>query len=174
MRPKNTPQAGSYEASLTKEERIELHSLLAGDESLHEIRGETIPWRDGPDKGTKPSIATLCKIKMRLRTEQMVLGLDQMLTTVRATKEQLAALAKPSDQEQLLDAAMAAIGREVLEKTLEGQDASVQKAVTRLLLKRADQRRFDRRMTLLEAEFETNKKTQAKTTGPGEDSNPSP
>jgi hypothetical protein len=160
MEYKNKPKAGSYEAFLTEEERFALHSLLLSGDSLPGVREKTIPWRDGPDKGMKPSVPTLCKIKTRLRTEKMVRSLDEMLETMRATKTRLAALVRDSNQEELLDAAMAAIGREVLEKTLEGQIPAEQRITTRLLLKRADQHRFDRRMTFLEAEFEKNKKVQ--------------
>lgn len=161
MNHKHKPKAGSYEASLTEEERFALHSLLLSDASLLEVREKTIPWRDGPDKGTKPSNATLCKIKTRLRTEKMVRSLDGMLDTMRATKTRLAALVRDSNQEELLDVAMAAIGREVVEKTLEGRIPAEQRTITRLLLKRADQHRFDRRMSFLEAEFEKNQKAQA-------------
>jgi hypothetical protein len=158
MKAENTPQAGSYEASLTEEERVALHSLLLSSESLHELRLKTLPWRAGPDQGTKPSIATLWKIQTRLRTEQMMFSLEGMLETTRATKAQLASLAKDTDQEQILDAAMAAMAREVLDKSLEAQDPALKKSVSRLLLKRADQCRLDRRLTLLEAEFEKKKK----------------
>ena len=42
MKGENTPQAGSYEASLTEEERFTLHLLFNSGESLHEMRGKTI------------------------------------------------------------------------------------------------------------------------------------
>jgi hypothetical protein len=80
---------------------------------------------------------------------------------MRATKSRLSTLAKDSNQEELLDAAMAAIGREVIEKTMEGQTQAEQRTTTRLLLKRADQHRFDRRMTFLEAEFAKAKESQS-------------
>ena len=81
-------------------------------------------------------------------------------------KAQLAALARDVTQEQMLDAAMGAIAREVLEKTLEGQDPATQKAATRLLLKRAEQHRFDRRMTFTEAGSKVkNKKTPGRAAG---------
>ena len=161
MEHKNKPKAGSYEASLTEEERFALHSLLLSGDSLLEVREKTIPWRDGPDKGMKPSTATLCKIKTRLHTEKMVRSLDGMLESIRATKTRLAALVRDANQEELLDAAMAAIGREVVEKTLEGRIPAEQRITARLLLKRADQHRFDRRMTFLEAESEKSKKAGA-------------
>ena len=150
MKTENTPQAGSYESSLTEDERSTLHLLLLSNASLHELREQTIPWREGPDQGMKPSVATLWKIQTRLRTENMMLGLQGMLDTIHSTKAQLATLTSDTDQEQMLDAAMAAIAREAFDGAMQGANPAAQKIITRLLLKRADQRRFDRRMDFLE------------------------
>jgi hypothetical protein len=76
--------------------------------------------------------------------------METMLETVDAGKTKLATLARDSNQEQILDAAMTLIGQEVIAKLMEGHGLAMPQAISRLLLKRADQRRFDRRMRLLE------------------------
>ena len=150
MKSDHTPHGSSYEASLTPDQRSELHCLLLSGEPLHQLREKTIPWADGPEQGTKPSITTLWTIQSRLRTEQLVCGLEGMMESVEASRKPLSSLAKDRHQEQILDAAITLIGQEVIAKTLEGHGLSTQSAMTRIMLKRADQRRFDRRMRLLE------------------------
>ena len=59
-------------------------------------------------------------------------------------------MAKDSNQELILDAALTMIGQRVLVRSMGGRDLTMQKNIAKLLLKRADQRLYDRRMNLLE------------------------
>ena len=51
MKAENEPREGSYEASLTNDDRAALHSLLISGESLHEVREKAPLWGKGTGAG---------------------------------------------------------------------------------------------------------------------------
>lgn len=151
-RPEIRPD--SYEATLTAKERESLYAMLVTRrETLEEIQEKTIPWRSGVNKGEKPETGTLWKIQQRLRLEWMVSRLNESCGKLERYKELLKPMAKTADQEHLLDWIMTLIGEEVIDYTLQRLHPEMRTAATRLLLKRADQRRVDRRLDMVEAEF---------------------
>jgi hypothetical protein len=144
----------SYEATLTAKERRSLYvMLLCGRESLEEIQEQAIPWRSDEKKGQKPEISTLWKIQTRLRMERIVSRVNESCGKLEIYKELLMPMAKAMHQEQLLDWIMTLISEEVIDRTLERLNPEARTAAAKLLLKRADQRRVDRRLDMLEAEF---------------------
>ena len=70
---------------------------------------------------------------------------DEAVKNVRAKAE-------ARTQEELLDEIMDVLAQEVRHKTLKRQDPNGRTAAARLLLKRADQRRFDRHQSFLETQ----------------------
>jgi hypothetical protein len=144
----------SYEATLTPLERRSLHArLVAGRETLDEIEEKSIPWRSGKQEGEKPDTATLWKIQSRLRMQLMLGRLGGTCERFESYKKLLLPMAQNAHQEQLLDWIMMLICEEVVERTLERLNPEARTAATKLLLKRADQRRVDRRLDMVEAEF---------------------
>jgi hypothetical protein len=152
MKIKEAPQEGSYEAALTEEQRISLHALLLSGITLAQAQKEALPWPEGPDKDHKPSPACLWRIKARLRNEQRFLRLETAAATLRATQKLLKRLVKTTDQEQVLDQAMTLIGQQVIDAGLELDGAASNSTAAWMLLRRADQRRFDQRTAIFEAQ----------------------
>ncbi len=63
-------RADRYEAQLQPDELVALHAaLLDGKETLSKIRDGLPPWREGPNAGRPPSLATLSNIRDRLLME---------------------------------------------------------------------------------------------------------
>jgi hypothetical protein len=152
MKNTSDPQAGSYEAALTEEQRIEFHALLLSGITLAEARDKVLPWPQGPDKDKKPSIACLGKIRLRLGIEERISRIEEARATMRATRTLLRSLVNKTDQEQVLDQAMTLIGQQVIDAGLDLNGPSSKTAAAWLLLRRADQRRFDQRTAIFEAQ----------------------
>ena len=160
MRIKEAPQAGSYEAALTEEQRISLHALLLSGITLAEVREKVPPWPDDPEKVKKPSPACLWRIQARLRVKERVRKIETAMFTFRATQKLLDSLVNKADQEQVLDQAMTLIGQQVIDAGLDMNGPSSKTAAAWLLLRRADQRRFDQRTAIFEAQAGKDKKTE--------------
>ena len=160
MRIKEEPQAGSYEAALTEEQRISLHLLLLSGITLAGAREKVPPWPDGPEKVKKPSTTSLWRIQVRLRVKEKVQKIEMAMVTFRATKTLLQKLVNKTDQEQVLDQAMTLIGQQVIDAGLDMNGPSSKTAAAWLLLRRADQRRFDQRTAIFEAQAGKDKKTE--------------
>ena len=152
MTIKEAPQAGSYEAALTEEQRISLHSLLLSGITLAEARQKALPWPEGTEKDNKPSIACLWRVQARLRIKDRMRKIETAMVTFRVTKSLLQKLANKTDQEQVLDQAMTLIGQQVIDAGLDMNGPSSKTAAAWLLLRRADQRRFDQRTAIFEAQ----------------------
>ncbi|MGP8200003.1 MAG: hypothetical protein ACLQU4_10935 [Limisphaerales bacterium] len=151
MRIRSDPHAASYEAALTEEQRIAFHSLLLSGITLADAREKVPPWPVGPDKDKKPSIACLGKIRVRLRTEVRISRIEEAKATMRATRNIIKSLVNKTDQEMVLDDAMTLIGQQVIDACLELDGPSSKTTAAWLLLRRADQRRFDQRTAIFEA-----------------------
>ena len=68
---KRPQRADRYEAQLTDNELMALHgALLGGRQTLEKIRDAAPVWRDGPQRGKTPSLATLSNIRERLVMEE--------------------------------------------------------------------------------------------------------
>ena len=147
---KEEPRAGSYEASLTEEQRTSLHALLLSGLTLAEVQEKVPPWPDGPEKGRKPSTTSLWRTQVRLRVQEKVRKIEMARVTCRATQSLLQKLVNQTDQEQVLDQALTLIGQQVIDAALDGHGPTCQTAAAWLLLRRADQRRFDRRTALFQ------------------------
>ena len=81
----------------------------------------------------------------------MVSELKESSGRLEAIKKLLKPMAKKANQEEVLDGIMMLISEEVIERTLERLNPEARTSAARLLLKRADQRRVDRRLKALEA-----------------------
>jgi hypothetical protein len=80
---------------------------------------------------------------------------DSLLAELKADDEEIKKIrdnACSRTQEELLDEIMDSMAQEVRHKTLKRVDPSGRTAAARLLLKRADQRRFDRHQDFIEAQ----------------------
>lgn len=159
MKSKPDRHAASYEAALTESQRIALHSLLLSGITLAEAREKAPPWPDGPDQGKKPCIACLGKIRLRLGIEERVARIEESKATLRATRQLLRSLVNQTDQEQILDEAMTLIGRQVIDLGLDLNNAASNTGAAWVLLRRADQRRFDQRTAIFQAQSGKNSKT---------------
>ena len=163
MRINEAPREDSYAAALTEEQRISLYALLRSGITLAEARGKAPPWPDGPDrpeKDNRPSMACLGRIRWRLRVEEKIVRIEDAAATRRATRRLLKKLVTGTDQEQVLDEVMTLIGEQVIDATLGMESASTRTAAAWLLLRRADQRRFDQRTAIFEAQTGKDKKTE--------------
>lgn len=148
------PDPQSYEAFLTEAQREKLYANLRSEMVLDEVVREAVPWRDprsGKGKLHPPSHNTLKRIRLKLNLEEMLDGLQESVGVVEQSKEILKPLIKDAADEKLLDQAMALITCEVITKTLKGLNPMARDSAARLLLKRADQRRVDRKLNLLES-----------------------
>ncbi|MGA2175062.1 MAG: hypothetical protein ABSH38_08795 [Verrucomicrobiota bacterium] len=152
--PARKPLSNSYWDTLSEEEKELVQSVLRKPGvSLREARGLVPPMRDGEGKEIgPPAVGTLSRISQELRTEEMLLEIeaDTELAKVICGKLRSGAL-RSQVQERLLDEIMEVIGEEVRHKSLRRMDPAIRTASARLLLKRADQRRADRRQKFLEA-----------------------
>jgi hypothetical protein len=162
------PRSDSYEATLTDEQREELHAWLSQpDLSLAEVRRLAPKWAGGPHDGSPPSIATLSGIGSRLRQEAMLLNVEATAKLMEAVRQKVGAhsreLQSEQSLEQTLDTVCDLVGQEVLQKTLEREDPKNRTAALRALLKRADQKLTDRRVKLLEQEAAQAQKAKAVT-----------
>ena len=146
-------QKDSYEASLTPEERESLYAMLRSDMPFNEVLNATIPWRTGENAGKKPTLRTLYAINSRLDLEAILMGIEGTATFVENTNRQLRPYLKGTDGEKVLDQAMELIGKEVIRRTLYRLNPAARTAAAKLLLKRADQHRVDRRLDMVEAEL---------------------
>ena len=152
MNINEAPREGSYAAMLTEDERISLYALLLSGITLAEAREKVPPWADGPEKGRKPSEPCLWRIRRRLRIEQRVRKIEIATATFRATQSLLQNLVNKTDQEKVLDQAVTLIAQQVIDAGLDLDGPSSKTAAAWLLLRRADQRRFDQRTAVFEAQ----------------------
>jgi hypothetical protein len=160
MNLRTQPQGGSYESTLSEEQRAEFRSMLLSDITLAQAQQKALAWATGPDIGKKPSIACLGKIRVRLRLEERIARLEGVAVTRRATRNLLRRLVKGTDQEQMLDEAMTLIGEQVIDASLGMDSASTRVATAWLLLRRADQRRFDERTVIFKTQAGNAKETE--------------
>ena len=163
MKINEAPREGSYAAALTGEQRISLYALLRSGITLAEAREKAPHWPAGPnrpEKDNRPSIACLGRIRWRLGVEEKVGRIEQAAATRRATRRLLRKLVAGTDQEQVLDEVMTLIGEQVIDATLGMESASTRTAAAWLLLRRADQRRFDQRTAIFEAQAGQGKKAE--------------
>ena len=159
MSVKTEPHGSSYEAALTEEQRIEFHALLLSGITLARAQAQALPWPDGPEKDKKPSISSLGKIRARLRIEERWSRIEEAKALMRATQTLLKGMVNKTDQEQVLDQAMTLIGQQVIDAGLDLNGPSSKTAAAWLLLRRADQRRFDQRTAIFEAQAGKGKQT---------------
>lgn len=146
-------QSNSYLGSLTEEHREQVFALLSQRPrlSLVEVSKRAPVFGAGPSKGKKPSFQVIGKVNAKLQLEQSLEAISVQAKFMEAMKvKALGLFSKSEENEQLLETVIGLINNEVIQKTLEGEDAAGRTAAARLLLKRADQRRFDRRMEFLE------------------------
>jgi len=139
------PRSDSYEASLTEEQREELHALLSQpDLSLAQVRLLAPAWGSGPRDGAKPSITNLSQIFSRLRREAMLLNVEAKAKLMEAVRAQAKSHASEMESgqtlEEMIDIACDLVGQEVLQKTMADEDPKNRTAALRALLKRADQK----------------------------------
>lgn len=151
--------ANSYEASLTDAQRRELYAMLRSDLPFDELLKNAPPWGSGKEAGKKPSLGTLHRINERLDFEAILLSLEGTSALVEG-KEKKSRANVYGKGEQILDRALELIGHEVIRRTLNRRNAGERTAAAKLLLQRADQRREDRRLAMMEAE--SKKKTKGK------------
>ena len=160
MNLRTQPQGGSYESTLNEEQRAEFRAMLLSDITLAQTQQKALAWATGPDIGKKPSIACLGKIRVRLRLEERIARIEGVAVTRRATRNLLRRVVKGTDQEQILDEAMTLIGERVIDASLGVDGASTSATAAWLLLRRADQRRFDQRTAIFQAQAGNAKETE--------------
>ncbi len=107
MKIPEKPHLNSYEAALTDEQRAAFRALLLSGITLAEAQQKAPPWPGGPEQGKQPSIASLGRIRLRLRIEERVTRIEEAAVARRATRELLRRIVKKTDQEAVLDEAMA-------------------------------------------------------------------
>lgn len=144
------PRSDSYWGGLNKKQQTVVLSLLLESRlSMREARMKVPLTR----KGKPPCIATLARLRLQLKTEEVIFRIDAKTNAVEAPFAKLRSGGEFSqDQEQMLDEAMCLISKEVIEKTLQQLDSASRTAAAHLLLKRADQRRVDRHQDFVEAQ----------------------
>ena len=152
--PARKPFDNSYWGGLTEEEKELVQTVLQKPGvSLREARRLVPPMRDrdGKENGP-PAVGTLSRISQELRTEEVLFEIeaDTELAETICGKLRSGAL-RSQVEERMLDEIMEVIGEEVRHKSLHRLDPASRTAFARLLLKRADQRRVDRRQKFLEA-----------------------
>ncbi len=156
------PREGSYAAALNEEQRISLYALLLSGISVAEARLKAPPWPNGAEKDKQPSEPCLWRIRKRLLIEERVRKIESAMFTFRATQKLLNNLVNKSDQEKVLDQAMTLVGQQVIDAGLDSNGPSSKTAAAWLLLRRADQRRFDQRTAIFEAQAAKDKKAGEK------------
>ncbi len=124
--------------------------LLSGI-TLAEAQQKAPPWPGGPEQGKQPSIASLGRIRLRLRIEERVTRIEEAAVARRVTRELLRRLVKKTDQETVLDEAMTLIGEQMIDACL-ASDGPSRMAGAWLLLRRADQRRYDQRTAVFQGQ----------------------
>lgn len=152
MNIRTQPQGGSYESTLTDEQRTEFRALLLSDITLADAQQKVLAWPTGRDIGKKPTIGCLGKIRVRLKLEEKIARIEGVAVTRRVTRKLLRRAVKGTDQEEILDYAMALIGEQVIDASLGMDSGSTQTAAAWLLLRRADQRRSDQRAARFDAQ----------------------
>ncbi len=158
MKINETPREGSYAAALTEEQRISLYALLLSGISVAEARLKAPPWPNGTEKDKQPSKPCLWRIRKRLLIEERLRKIEIATATFRATQKLLSSLVNKTDQEKVLDQAMTLIGQQVIDASLDSNGPSSKTAAAWLLLRRADQRRYDQRTAIFEAQAAKDKK----------------
>ena len=168
LRKRNPAAYGknTYEGTLTEKQRRVLYRMLRSEMPFDEVLDKAPPWGSGPDAGKQPSLRTLYNINERLELEAILVGLEGTSALVGKTTKELRPFVN-GDGEQILDRALELIGSEVIRRTLYRLNPGARTAAARLLLKRADQRRVDRRLDMLEADFK--KGTEGKSSLTGEE-----
>jgi hypothetical protein len=82
----------------------------------------------------------------------VISSLNMACGKLETVKDVLMPMAKAANQEYVLDRIMVLLSEEVIDRTLERLHPEARTSAARLLLKRADQRRVDRRLKMLEEE----------------------
>lgn len=140
----------SYEESLSDEHREQLYAVCSQQGlSLAAMRKLCPAWGRGPREGAQPSVRCVSEIAARLRREEMLLQVDATAKLMEAVRKKVGAvkseLQSGDSIEQTLDVVCDLVGQEVLQKTVEGQDLKTRNTALQRLLKRADQKRFDKK-----------------------------
>jgi len=151
-----------YEASLTPKKLERLHRLLRTPRTVDQLVIMAPPWGKGRRKGKRPSPDTLFDVRARLETQSTVDELSATAAFINNTNQALKEMVKGTNAEGVLDQVMMLLGQEVIYFTLKRLNPAARTAATRLLLKRADQRRVDRRLDLAEETLEKPGNEQAK------------
>lgn len=151
--------SNSYEAQLSDEQLRWLHTaLLARSPSDKEIREKLQPWKEGPRKGQKISLATLSNIRDRLELEE---NFSEDGRTTESLLEQLKS-AVPTITDEELDAigqrtfALLALRQRDLKSFVRLRSARTKAEIERTklaLLERAEARK-DQELTLARDKFE--------------------
>jgi hypothetical protein len=136
--------------------------MLCSDMPFSEVLKAAVPWRTGAEVGKKPTLRTLYAINSRLDLEATLVGLEGTSLFIEDTNRRLRPYLKGAEGEQVLDQAMHLVGKEVIRRTLYRLNPAARTAAARLLLKRAEQRRVDRRLKLLEVEVKKDGSDDAK------------
>jgi hypothetical protein len=153
--PLNRPRKSrcdTYLNSLSADDRQKVHALLLNPAvKLVDAVLQIPPWGPGRRAGKRLSLTSLCNIRHKLRLESLVIEAESnvRLKTDFDKLSNLTSLA-PRDPELAIDLALSMIAEEVIAKTLHQLDTKDRNVSMRLLLKRADQRRWDRKMQFLE------------------------
>ncbi len=148
------PRSDSYLGGLSEEERGQVEAaLFTPGLSLSEAALRMPLMRRGAGPGKPPSPELLSRLRRELTTDKMLFGVEESTRPLeRAAARYRAGRELSQEQEKMLDEIMGMVGEEVIEKTLARLDPASRTAAARLLLKRADQRRVDRRQDFIEAQ----------------------
>jgi hypothetical protein len=96
-------------------------------------------------------VPTLQGIRQQLRFDRTLQEVSGTVEVIEGARMALGPLVEGTAAEEVLDVVMALIAKDVIDKTLGKMDPAARTAAARLLLKRADQRRVDRHLKILEA-----------------------
>ena len=148
MNSNHEPQAGSYEAALTEDQRDALHALLLSDADMLEVRQKAPLWPHGPEQGRRPSIDSLWRIKQRLNIEDQVRHIEMAQATIDAMQPLVQKMVSKTNMETLLDQVVVLVAQEAAAAGLPSKATAA-----RMLLQRAGQHRFDQRTAIFEAKI---------------------
>jgi phage FluMu gp28-like protein len=145
--PARKRHSNSYWAGLSLEEQELAYSVLRqSGTTMEEARKLIPPMRGADGKPRPPCVTTVSKLCQELRMEQMLGAVAEDEEMIDRVRRQFSSRVR----EEWLDEIMDMIGQEVRQKTLRRLDPDGRTAAARLLLKRADQRRFDRHQEFIE------------------------